>query len=198
MAVDIEAVKKLKDLTGVGLTDAKAALEKSKGDFDKALSAMRQQGLTKAEKRGQREARAGLIGSYNHDGRIGVLVEVNCETDFVARNDIFKELVKDLAMQIAAANPQYVSFEDVPEAERDRVVAELTEQAKAENKPDDMIGKIVDGQVKKYFSERCLLDQSFVKEPEKTVSEFVKERAARLGENIVVRRFSRLALGEIN
>jgi len=198
VAVDIEAVKKLKDLTGVGLTDAKAALEKSKGDFDKALSAMRQQGLTKAEKRGQREARAGLIGSYNHDGRIGVLVEVNCETDFVARNDIFKELVKDLAMQIAAANPQYVSFEDVPEAERDRVVAELTEQAKAENKPDDMIGKIVDGQVKKYFSERCLLDQSFVKEPEKTVSEFVKERAARLGENIVVRRFSRLALGEIN
>src|SRR5487761_1194459 len=121
MAIDIEAVKRLKELTGVGLTDAKKALEESGGDFDTALAAMRKKGLTKAEKRGEREARAGLIGSYNHDGRIGVLVEVNCETDFVARNEIFTDLVKDLAMHIAASNPEYVSIDDVPAEERDRV-----------------------------------------------------------------------------
>src|SRR6185437_7844769 len=117
MAVDIEQVKRLKDLTGVGLTDAKKALEEAGGDFDKALAAMRKKGLTKAEKRGEREARAGLIGAYNHDGRIGVLVEVNCETDFVARGEIFNELVKDLAMHIAASAPQYVSTDEVPEAD---------------------------------------------------------------------------------
>src|SRR3954462_7587857 len=114
MAVDIKEVKRLKDLTGVGLTDAKAALEEVGGDFDKALEAMRKKGLTKAEKRGEREARAGLVGNYNHDGRIGVLVEVNCETDFVARNEIFVGLVKDLAMHIAASAPEYVSADDVP------------------------------------------------------------------------------------
>src|SRR5580704_18490908 len=113
MAVNIAAVKRLKDLTGVGLTDAKAALEESKGDFDKALAAMRKKGLTKAEKRGEREARAGVIGTYNHDGRIGVLVEVNCETDFVARNEIFTNLVKDIAMHIAASAPQYLSEDDI-------------------------------------------------------------------------------------
>src|SRR5487761_2326492 len=115
MAIDIEAVKRLKELTGVGLTDAKKALEESGGDFDTALAAMRKKGLTKAEKRGEREARAGLIGTYNHDGRIGVLVEVNCETDFVARGELFAELVKDVAMHIAAAVPQYVSADEVPE-----------------------------------------------------------------------------------
>jgi elongation factor Ts len=152
MAIDIAQVKRLKDLTGVGLTDAKAALEEANGDFDKALAAMRKKGLTKAEKRGEREARAGLVGTYNHDGRIGVLVEVNCETDFVARNDIFKELVKDLAMHIAASDPV-----DVDE----------------------------------------LLDQPFVKDPGQTVGAYVKDHAARLGENVVVRRFSRIALGEV-
>src|SRR5487761_1870355 len=120
MAIDINEIKRLKDLTGVGLTDAKAALEESNGDFDTALAAMRKKGLTKAEKRGEREARAGLIGSYNHDGRIGVLVEVNCETDFVARNEIFTDLVKDLAMHIAASNPEFVSLEDIPTEERQR------------------------------------------------------------------------------
>src|SRR6201986_3425717 len=114
MAISIEEVKRLKDLTGVGLTDAKKALEEAGGDFDKALQAMRKKGLTKAEKRGEREARQGLVGTYNHDGRIGVLVEVNCETDFVARNEIFQDLVKDLAMHIAAASPQYVSIDEVP------------------------------------------------------------------------------------
>jgi len=158
---------------------------------------MRKKGLTKAEKRGEREARAGLVGTYNHDGRIGVLVEVNCETDFVARNEIFTGLVKDLAMHIAASNPEYVSIDDVPTAERDKVKAEFADKAQADGKPAAMVDKIVEGQLKKHFADRCLLDQPFVKNPDQSVAEFVKEHAARLGENIVVRRFSRLALGEV-
>ncbi len=197
MAIDIAEVKRLKDLTGVGLTDAKRALEDSNGDFDKALAAMRKKGLTKAEKRGEREARAGVVGTYNHDGRIGVLVEVNCETDFVARNEIFTGLVKDLAMHIAASSPVYVSVEEVPDDDRKKIEAEFTEKTKSDGKPDNMIAKIVDGQLQKYFAERCLLDQPFVKNPDVTVGEYVKDHAARLGENVVVRRFSRIALGEV-
>jgi len=151
--ISIDDIKRLRSLTGVGITDAKQALQDSGGDFDKALEAMRQKGLTKAEKRGEREARSGLIGSYVHDGRIGVLVEVNCETDFVAKTDEFKELVKDLTLHIAASDPE---------------------------------------------NEAELLEQPFVKEPAKTVGDVVKEANAKLGENIVVRRFSRLALGEVN
>jgi len=197
VGIDISDVKRLKDLTGVGLTDAKAALEEAKGDFDKALEAMRKKGLTKAEKRGEREARQGLVGTYNHDGRIGVLVEVNCETDFVARNDIFKDLVKDVAMHIAATNPEYVSLDDVPAEAKAKVEAEFSDKAKAEGKPADMVAKIVEGQVSKYFAEKCLLEQPFVKNPDQTVGDYVKEHNARLGENIVVRRFSRIALGEV-
>lgn len=151
--ISIDDIKRLRQLTGVGITDAKKALQDNGGDFDKALSEMRAKGLTKAEKRGEREARAGLIGGYVHDGRIGVLVEVNCETDFVAKTDEFKELVKDLCLHIAASEPEGV--ED-------------------------------------------LLKQEFVKDPSKTVGDIVKEANAQLGENIVVRRFSRLALGEVN
>jgi elongation factor Ts len=198
MKIDIEQVKRLKELSGVGLTDAKKALEEAAGDFDKALAAMRKKGLTKAEKRGEREARAGLVGTYNHDGRIGVLVEVNCETDFVARNDVFKDLVKDLAMHIAASEPQYVSVDDVPADERKKVEKEFTEKASSEGKPADMIEKIVAGQIGKHFAERCLLDQPFVKDPDQTVGAFVKDHAARLGENVVVRRFSRMVLGEVS
>lgn len=150
--MDIEQIKRLRELTGVGITDAKKALEEAKGDFDKALDAMRKKGLTKAEKRGEREARAGVIGTYNHDNRIGVLVEVNCETDFVARNEIFSTLVKDITMHIAASEPK-----DVDE----------------------------------------LLAQPFVKNPDQTVGDYVKENIAKLGENIVVRRFTRMALGEV-
>jgi elongation factor Ts len=197
MALDLNEIKRLKDLTGVGLTDAKAALEEANGDFDKALQAMRKKGLTKADKRGEREARAGIVGTYNHDGRIGVLVEVNCETDFVARNEIFTDLVKDLAMHIAATNPQFVSVDEVPAEETEKVKAEMVEKAKSEGKPADMVEKIVDGQLKKYFAERTLLEQPFVKNPDQTVGEFVKEHNARLGENIVVRRFARIALGEV-
>lgn len=196
--IKIEDIKRLKNLTGVGLTDAKKALEETGGDFDKALEAMRKKGLTKAEKRGEREARAGVIGNYNHDGRIGVLVEVNCETDFVARNQIFTDLVKDLAMHIAASAPEYVSVEDVPATERKKVEAEFADKAKAEGKPSAMVAKIVEGQVTKHFAERCLLEQPFVKNPDITVGEFVKEHNAKLGENIVVRRFSRMALGEVS
>lgn len=198
MAVDIAEVKRLKELTGVGLTDAKKALEEAAGDFDKALAAMRKKGLTKAEKRGEREAREGMIGTYNHDGRIGVLVEVNCETDFVARGEIFAELVKDVAMHIAATSPQYVSVDEIPAADRDKVKAEFLEKAKGEGKPADMVEKIVEGQLSKYFAERCLLDQPFVKNPDITVAEHVKENAARMNENVVVRRFSRIALGEVS
>lgn len=198
MAVSIEEIKRLKDLTGVGLTDAKKALEEAGGDFDKALAAMRKKGLTKAEKRGEREARAGLVGTYDHDGRIGVLVEVNCETDFVARNEIFVNLVKDVAMHVAASSPQYVSIDEIPAEDRDKVAAEFKEKAKAEGKPDAMLDQIVEGMLKKHFAERCLLDQPFVKNPDQTVGEFVKEHGAKLGENVVVRRFSRMALGEIS
>ena len=195
--IKIEDIKRLRELTGVGITDAKKALVESDGDFDKALSAMRKKGLTKAEKRGEREARAGTIGTYNHDGRIGVLVEVNCETDFVARNEIFTELVKDISMHIAASTPLYVSVEDIPAEEQDKVKAEFADKAKADGKPAEIIDKIVEGMVKKHFSERCLLDQPFIKNPDQTVGDLVKEHIAKLGENIVVRRMSRFQLGEI-
>jgi len=197
MAVSIEDVKRLKDLTGVGLTDAKKALDENDGDFDKALAEMRKKGMTKAEKRGEREARQGVVGTYNHDNRIGVLVEVNCETDFVARNEIFTDMVKDVAMHIAASSPQYVSADDIPASDTAAKKQELLGSDALAGKPADMAEKIVEGQLKKYFAERCLLDQPFVKNPDQTVGEFVKEHNARLGENIVVRRFSRIALGEV-
>lgn len=197
MSVDIAEVKRLKDLTGVGLTDAKKALEEADGNFDTALAAMRKKGLTKAEKRGEKEAREGQIGVYNHDGRIGVLVELNCETDFVARGDTFASLLKDVAMHVAATAPLYVSSEDIPADERERVTAEFTDKAKADGKPADMVEKIVGGQVQKYFAEKCLLEQPFVKNPDITVAGHVKQCAALMNENVVVRRFSRLALGEM-
>lgn len=197
MSVDIKEIKRLKDLTGVGLTDAKGALQEAGGDFDKALEAMRKKGMTKAEKRGEREARQGLVGTYNHDNRIGVIVEVNCETDFVARNQIFTDLVKDVAMHIAASAPQFVSVDDVPAEVREAARAEYVEKAKAEGKPEAMLDKIVDGMLAKHFAERCLLDQPFIKNPDITVGQLVKDHNARLGENIVVRRFNRIALGEV-
>jgi len=196
--ISIDEIKRLRELTGVGITDAKQALQAANGDFDKALSEMRKKGLTKAEKRGEREARAGLIGSYVHDGRIGVLVEVNCETDFVAKTDEFKELVKDLSLHIAASAPEFVSVNDVPEETRQAAEKEFSEKAKADGKPDNMIAQIVQGMLKKHFAEKALLEQPFVKNPDQTVGDGVKEANAKLGENIVVRRFSRLALGEIS
>lgn len=195
MAVSLDDVKKLKELTGVGLTDAKAALTEADGDFDKALEAMRKKGLTKAEKRGEREAREGLVDSYVHSGRIGVVVEVNCETDFVARTDDFRALVHDLALHISASSPLYIAAEHVPAAETERVTAEFREKNLAEGKPAEMVDKIVAGQVAKYFAEKTLLEQPFIKNPDQTVGQLVSEHNAKLGENIVVRQFKRIELG---
>lgn len=197
MALDIDTIKRLRELTGVGITDAKKALEEANGDFDKALEAMRKKGMTKADKRGEREARAGVIGSYLHDGRIGVLVEVNCETDFVARNEQFQEIVKDVSMHVAASAPLYVSAADIPEDVKKDKEAEFTEKVKAEGKPENIVPKIVEGMLNKYYGEICLMDQPFIKNPDQTVEQYVKEGIARLGENIVVRRFNRMALGEV-
>jgi elongation factor Ts len=198
MAISIEDIKRLRELTGVGMTDAKQALDAANGDFDAALKEMRQKGMTKAEKRGEREARAGVVGTYNHDNRIGVVVEVNSETDFVARNEIFTDLVKDLAMHIAASSPVYVSAEEVSDTDKEAKKQELLASDALKGKPAEMADKIVEGQLGKYFAERCLLDQPFIKNPDITVGQYVKEHIAKLGENIVVRRFSRIALGEVS
>lgn len=197
MAVEIAEIKRLRELTGVGMTDAKKALEAAEGDFDKALSEMRKKGMTKAEKSSAREARAGVISSYVHDNRIGVLLEVNCETDFVARNEKFVEFVKDMAMHIAASAPVYVTADDIAAEERERATAEFTEKVKGEGKPENMVPQIVEGMLKKYFAEKCLVDQPYIKNPDQTVGEYIKENIAKLGENLVVRRFSRMAIGEI-
>lgn len=193
--ISLEEVKRLKELTGVGLTDAKVALTEADGDFDKALEAMRKKGLTRAEKKGEREAREGLVDSYVHGGRIGVVVEVNCETDFVARTDDFKNLVHDVAMHIAASSPEYASVDDVPAEVREAKKAEFAEKAKNEGKPENMVGQIAEGMLKKYFAEKTLSEQPFIKNPDQTVGEYVKEHIARLGENIVVRQFKRIELG---
>jgi elongation factor Ts len=196
--ISIELIKRLRELTGVGITDAKQALVESNGDFDMALNAMRKKGQTKAEKRGEREARSGIIGSYVHDGRIGVLVEVNCETDFVARNEKFTDLVKDVCLHVAASAPLYVSADDIPAADHKALAKEFKEKVVAEGKPADKADMIVEGMLKKHFAERCLLEQPFIKNPDQTVGQFVMEGIAILGENIVVRRFSRMQLGEVN
>lgn len=199
MSVSLEDIKKLNEMTGVGLTKAKKALVDAEGDFDKALKEMREKGLTKAEKRGDREAREGLIDSYVHDGRIGVLVEVNCETDFVARTDQFKELAHEVALQVAAMNPKWVSDADIPEDEKQSRRAEfekaMAEDPKNAKKPEEIKNKIIDGQMKKHYHDLVLLDQPYWKDDSKTIDTLVKETAARLGENIVVRRFARFELG---
>ena len=188
MAISLDDIKKLRTLTGVGLSDAKTALVDADGDFDKALEAMRKKGLTKAEKRGEREALEGLVDSYVHSGRIGVLVEVNCETDFVARTDDFKALVHDIALHVSASAPTYISADDVPADVREAKKAEFTEKVVAEGKPEAIAANIVDGQLKKYFAEKTLLEQPFVKNPDQTIDQLIKEHIAKLGENIIVRQ----------
>ena len=195
MGVSVDDIKKLRELTGVGLTDAKKALVEADGDFDKALEEMRKKGLTKAEKKGDRDAREGLIESYVHSGRIGVIVEVNCETDFVARLDDFKTLAHEIAMQIAAMNPKYASTEDIPAEEMERVKAELMASEALASKPEEMREKIVAGQLKKHFVEQVLMSQAYILDDSKTVEQHVKEAIAKLGENIVVRQFKRIELG---
>jgi elongation factor Ts len=195
MAISIDDIKKLKELTGVGLTDAKIALVDAEGDFDKALEAMRKKGLTKAEKKGDRETREGLIESYVHGNRIGVIVEVNCETDFVARLPEFKEFAHQIAMQIAAMNPVYSTMEDISSDVLDAKKQELLESDSLKSKPENMRAQIVDGQLKKHFAEQVLSEQPYILDDTKTVGDHIKEQIAKSGENIRISQFKRIELG---
>ena len=195
MAVTVEDIKKLKELTGVGLSDAKQALVEAEGDFDKALEAMRKKGLTKAEKKGDRETREGIIDSYVHSDRIGVVVEVNCETDFVARLPEFREFAHQMAMQIAAMSPIYPTPEDVPAEVREAKKAELLASDALKGKPADIAEKIVEGQLVKYLAEQTLTEQAFVLDDSMTVGERIKQQVAMNGENIRVSQFKRIELG---
>ena len=190
--ITIEQIKKLKELSGVGLTDAKKALVEADGDFDKALEAMRKKGLTKAEKRGDRETREGLIESYIHDGRLGAIVEVNCETSFVAKTDEFKTLAHQIAMQVASMNPLYVSEADIPEADMAAKRAELEANFKG---PENMKDQIISGHIKKAFADKVLLSQPYILDDTKTIEQFIKDNIAKTGENITVRQFKRIELG---
>ena len=195
MGVTIEDIKKLKELTGVGLTDAKQALVAADGNFDKALEEMRKKGLTKAEKKGDRETREGLIESYVHSNRIGVVVEVNCETDFVARLPEFKEFAHQIAMQIAAMSPKYSTMEDIPADVYEAKKQELLASDDLQKKPENMREQIVEGQLKKYFAEQVLAEQAFVLDDTMTVAARIKEQIAKSGENIRVSQFKRIELG---
>jgi elongation factor Ts len=190
-------VKELREKTGAGLLDCQKALGETQGDVEKALRVLREKGLAKAAKKGARVAADGAVGSYIHPGaKIGVLVEVNCETDFVARTDEFQQLVRDLAMQVAAASPRYVRREDVPESELDSERAIYRVQAEQSGKPAQVIERIVAGQLERYYKDVCLLEQPFIKQSDRTVKDLVQEAMARLGENVTVRRFARFQLGE--
>jgi elongation factor Ts len=195
VAVDVATIKKLRDMTGAGMMDAKGALEESGGDVDKAVEVLRKKGAAGAAKRADREAKAGMIASYTHGDKIGVLVEVNCETDFVARTDDFRTFARDIAMHVAATSPEYLSPEEVP--------AEVTEKERkfyaeeAADKPENVREKIIAGKLAKYYEQICLLKQPFVKDPDKSVEQLVTEISAKTGENIVVRRFARLELGDV-
>lgn len=197
MHVTAAMVKELRETTGAGIMDCKEALTASNGSIQEAVDHLRKKGLQAAAKRSARSTSDGMVGSYIHSGgRLGVLVEVNCETDFVARNDEFQALVRDLAMQIAASDPLYVSRDAIPEdvIAKERYI--LEEQAKTAGRPEQVIAKIVDGRLQKYFQEVCLLDQPFVKDSSITVRDLLAEKIAKIGENITVSRFARFALGE--
>jgi len=197
MSVDAKVVKVLREKTGAGMMDCKRALVETNGDLAKAIEELRKAGVAKAEKKGSRAAQEGLIYSYiHHGGRLGVLLEVNCETDFVAKTDGFKELVHNLSIQIAATNPVSVSRDSVS---KDLVKKEKNiymEQAKSSNKPENVIEKIVEGKMDKYFQENCLLEQPFIKDPDKTIKDLITETIATLGENIALGRYIRFAIGE--
>ena len=194
--ISADRVKELREKTGAGMMECKKALTESKGDFEKAIDCLRQKGLATAAKKASRSASEGLVSSYIHMDKIGVLLEVNCETDFVAKTDDFKGLVKDIALHIAAANPSYLSHEDVPQdiIEREKDIY----KAQVANKPPQVVEKIVEGKLDKFFGDMCLLEQAFVKDPEQKlkIKELVTEKIAKLGENIVIRRFVRFQLGE--
>lgn len=195
--VTAEMVKELRERTGAGMMDCKKALVAADGDIEKAIDELRTKGLASAAKKASRVASEGAVTSYIHaGGRIGVLVEVNCETDFVGKTAEFKQLAYDIAMQIAASNPDYVSREDVPEQVITHEKEVLKAQALEEGKPEKVIDKMVEGRLEKFYKERCLLEQPFIKDPDKTVQELIHEHVARIGENINVRRFARYELGQ--
>ena len=195
--ISTEMIKDLREKTGVGMMECKKALAESKGDFEKAIDLLRRKGLVSALKKAGRTTSEGLINSYVHMGKIGVMVEVNCETDFVARTDDFKELVKDIAMHIAATSPLCLSRDDVTRdtLEREKDIY----RAQVADKPPHVVEKIIEGKLEKFYTETCLLDQLFVKDPEqkKKIKDIISEKIAKLGENLVVRRFVRFQLGEI-
>ena len=196
MEVTVEQVKKLRDATGAGMMDAKKALVEAGGDVDKATELLRLAGVAKAEKKADRVAEAGAIEAYVHGGRIGVLVEVNCETDFVARTADFKTFVHDLAMHVAASNPTYVRPEDVPAAAVDKETELVRQELQQQGKPEAMYDKIMPGKLDKFYEQICLVRQPFVKDPDKTIDQLTKELIGKLGENIVIRRFARFELGQ--
>lgn len=197
MAISAAQVKELREKTGAGMMDCKKALTEANGDMDKAIEILREKGLAAAAKKAGRVAAEGLVESYIHaGGRIGVLVEVNCETDFVAKTEEFRSFVREIAMQIAAMNPKYVKRDEVPAEEVDKEREILRTQALNEGKPEHIVEKMVEGRLEKYFKEVCLLEQPYIKDGDKTIEQLVKEMIARIGENISVRRFVRYELGE--
>ena len=197
MEVSANAVKDLREKTGAGMMDCKKALAETGGDVQKAIDYLRQKGLAAAAKKADRVAADGAVGAYVHPGgKIGVLVEINCETDFVARTAEFQSLLKDIAMQVAAANPRYLRREEVPAAELDKEKAIYRQQALETGKPEKVVDKIVEGKIERFYSEACLLEQAFIKDPDKKVTDILNESIGRLGENIQIRRFSRYHLGE--
>ena len=197
MSITAAQVNELRKATGAGLMDCKKAPTETDGDMEKSVDYLRKKGLAAASKKAGRIATEGLVGSYIHaGGKIGVLVEVNCETDFVAKNESFQTFVKDIAMHIAAAAPQYVRREEVQEAVVEREKEIYRAKARESGKPDNIIEKIIEGQVNKFYAEICLIEQSFVKDPDKTIQTYLNETIATIGENISIRRFSRFVLGE--
>ncbi|WP_020615254.1 translation elongation factor Ts [Paenibacillus daejeonensis] len=197
MAVSASAVKELRERTGAGMLDCKKALDETGGDIQKAAELLREKGLSAAANKAGRVATEGLVESYIHGGgRVGVLVEVNCETDFVAKTDQFRAFVKDIAMQIAAVNPKFVRREEVPAEELEKEREILKAQALNEGKPAHIVDKMVDGRISKYYEENCLMEQAFIKDPDKTISTLLNEKISTIGENISIRRFARFELGE--
>lgn len=195
--ITVDLIKTLRDKTGCGMMDCKKALTEAKGNMDKASDKLREKGLAAAAKRAGRIAAQGLVDSYIHiGGKIGVIVEVNSETDFVAKNIEFQGFVKDITLQIAASNPQYITREDVPEGIIQHEKDILETQAKEEGKPPKAMAKIIAGRLNKFYSEICLMDQPFIKDPKKTIKDLLGELVAKIGENIVIRRFTRYQLGE--
>ncbi len=190
-------VKELREKTGAGMMDCKKALQEAEGDFEKAVDLLRKKGIAKAAKRAEREANEGVVTAYIHPGsKLGALVEVNCETDFVAKTDDFQEFAKNIAMHIAASNPLAVSREELDQTVLEKEKEIYREQALASGKPEHIVDKIVEGRLEKYYSEVCLLEQPYVKDPDKTIKELLTETIAKVGENINIKRFARFRIGE--